>query len=213
MSRRTLKERRHLEQTLPALLATDPKLQLWFVTAAAKDSADIRTTAEAAVAGVRRLLRHPKLRSRVVGSFSVLEVAHKTSRQHACSHVHTLIVTLPMDKGRNRISEAQWVALWEECCPLARARDPTNRLIRHDKRHLKRNLSIVVKRVPTGGIDVTKVIRYCTKWSYAQNIASSYQTLLAQPGAFIRRIQALIGVPRFFGSLHIQRIRITPLFS
>jgi plasmid rolling circle replication initiator protein Rep len=205
MSRRTLNERRHLEQTLPALLATDPTLQLWFVTSAAEDSADIRTTAKAAVQGVRQLLRHPRLKNRVVGSFSVLEIAHKTSRVDPCSHVHSLIVTKPMDKGRNRISEAEWVRLWEQCCPRARARDPTVRLLRQNSKRPKSNLSIVVKHVPRDGPDITKVIRYCSKWSYVANIVRNYRTLLIHPNNFIHRIQALTGVTRFFGSLHLQR--------
>jgi len=210
MSRRTLKERRHLETILPDLLATDPTLQLWFVTAAAEDSPDIRTTAEAAVLGVRRLLRHPRLSNRVVGSFSVLEVAHKTSREYACSHIHSLVVTRPMDRGRHRISEAGWIDLWEHCCPLARKRDPTVPLLRQNSKRPKPNLSVVVEPVPRDGPDITKVIRYCTKWSYADNITRNYRELLSKPGEFISRIQSLQGVTRFFGDLHLQRPKPIP---
>jgi hypothetical protein len=203
-----MNERRNLEQLLPALLATDSTLQLWFVTSAAKDSADIRSTAKAAVTGVRRLLRHPRLKDRVVAHFSVLEVAHKTSRVDPCSHVHTLVVTRPMDRGRHRISEREWVELWEQCCPLARGRDPTVRLLRRNSSKPKPNLSIVVKRVPVTPVDITRVSRYVTKWATPDNVVRNYRSLLADPATFITRIQSLMGVTRFFGSLHRQRQRV-----
>jgi len=213
MSRRVWKERRHLEHSLPSLLRTDPSLQLWFVTAAAEDSPDIHTTAKAAVLGVRRLVRHPRLKKRVVGYFAALEVAHRTSREHPCAHVHAVLVTFPMDKGRHRISEADWVGMWEECCPLARGRDRAIKMLRYARGSPKPNLSIVVQRVSENSTDITRVIRYSTKWATADRIANHYRALLIQPDRFIWWIQSLRGIHRFFGDLHLRPSPAPPKHS
>jgi hypothetical protein len=62
---------------------------------------------------MRKLLRHPRLRGRVIASFSVLEVATKPWRKNPCVHVHTLAVTKPL-RGRNYISQKLWIAMWEQ---------------------------------------------------------------------------------------------------
>lgn len=210
MHQLVVKQRLHLEVALPTLLDTDPNLQLWFLTAAAEDSCDVSTHAKATILGMRRLLKHPRLQNRIVGSFAVLEVAHKVSRLQPCAHVHMLLVTKPIDQGRNRLSEAAWIHLWEELCPLARKRDPTIPLTRRNRKKPKPNLSFVAERVPRQPDDITRVIRYCTKWSYAGNIARNYRQLLTQPKAFIKRIEALKGVTRFFGNLHHRQPRNPP---
>jgi Replication protein len=207
MSRRVMNERNNLKQLLPPLLHADLTLQCWFITAAAADNRDIRTHSLAAVTGMRRLLKHRRLKGRIVASFSVLEVAHKTSRTDPCAHIHTLIVTKPMDKGRHRISEAEWIRLWESVCPLARARDPTRRLLRANRMRPKANLSIVVQRVPRATGDIDRVVNYCTKWATPLRAAGNYRDMLQDPDGFIQRIESLRGVTRFFGSLHRQRLR------
>lgn len=211
MSRRTWAERKHLEESLPAILNGDPHLQVWFVTSAAEDNPDVALTANAVVRGVKSMLRHHRLKERVVGSFNVLEVAHKTSRIDPCSHVHSILVTHPIDKGRSRISEAEWVRIWEECCPLARKRDPTVKLIRQNINRPKPNLSIVAKQVPRTEIDLQRIINYCCKWSYPERIARNYRDLLLDPETFFNRIDALKRVTRFFGNLHRNPRNASPL--
>lgn len=208
MNNRVVKQRLHLQSALPALLNTNPKLQLWFLTAAAADSCDVSNHARAAVLGMKRLLKHPRLQTRIIGSFAVLEVAHKVSRVEPCSHVHMLIVTKPIDTGRYRLSEKSWIQLWESLCPLARKRDPTIPLTRRDRKKPKPNLSFVAERIPLEVDHITRVIRYVCKWSYVKNVSRNYRALLADPKAFIERIVALQGVTRFFGSLHYGQPRI-----
>jgi len=210
MNRRVWKHRAHLEKAIPALLAQDPKYELWFITAACEDSPDVNSSARAAVKGMRSLLKHPRLKGRVVTSFSVLEVAFKTSRQHPCAHVHSLVIAKPMSKGRHRLSEATWIDLWEESCPLARGRDPCVPRTRRNKNHPKPNLSIVADLVPRTGADLIKVIRYSTKWGSRERLIKNYRELLRAPDTFIARVQALIGVTRFFGSLRQKSKPATP---
>jgi hypothetical protein len=204
-SRRALHQRRHLEKELPALLKNDPDLQLWLITGAAADSLDVNLHAKAAVRGMINLLKHPRLKGRVVTSFSVLEVQHKTSREAPCAHVHTLLVCRPITSGKYRISEASWVAIWEECCSLPRVREGT--LVRRNAKKPKTNLSLDARIVDTQNDGLTKIIRYVTKWSYVKNIAKDYRELLVDPDAFMVRIKALKGVTRFFGKLHKKQKR------
>ncbi|WP_263374007.1 protein rep [Granulicella aggregans] len=201
-SRRVWKQRSHLKRELPALLEVAPSRQLWFLTGAAEDGSDVRELSQAAMLGMNRIVRHPRLKNRVISSFSVLEIAHKTNRVDPCCHVHTLVVTEPMHQGRHRISEREWIELWEECCPRPRKRDPTVPLVRSNARKPKPNLSFVAERVPRTAQDIAKVIHYCTKWATPWRIIDSYRTLLANPHLFIERINALVGVTRFSGELH-----------
>jgi hypothetical protein len=214
MSRRALRQRKHLEKELPAILSKDDTLQLWLITGTTADSLDVNLHAKAAVRGMVNLLKHPRLKGRVVTSFSVLEVAHKTSRVAPCAHVHTLLVCKPITSGKYRISEASWVEMWEECCSLPRVRQ--GKLPRKNKKKPKPNLSLDARIVgtETAGIihrteaDLTRVIRYVTKWSYVKNIATDYRQLLVDPDAFMVRIKALKGVTRFFGKLHNKQKRL-----
>lgn len=84
MSRRVFNQRRHLEVALPSLLQTNPTYQLWFITAAAADSRDVTAHSKSAVLGMKRLLKHGELKSRVISHFSVLEVALKRGRPDGC---------------------------------------------------------------------------------------------------------------------------------
>ena len=207
MSRRAYRQRKHLLQALPALLAGNSNYQLWFITGAAADSADVNAAAWSAVNGMRRLLKHPRLRGRVVCHFSVLEIAHKRGRQHPCAHVHTLAVTKPMDKGKYRLSRRHWIELWEEACPLHRKRLlPVRRSPKRKGKRVAKNkphVSLVAKMIPRDGDHVQRVILYCTKWATPRRVARDYRALLnPDPTVFLERVDALKGVPRFFGELH-----------
>ena len=196
------KQRRNLESLLPTLLASDPTLQLWWITAACADNHDIATHARAAVLGTQRLLRHPRLKGRVVASFSVLEVAYKTSPTLPCCHTHTLVVTKPMDQGRHRISHPDWVHLWEGVCSLPRLRsDPSARVLRRNPAK-KNSTSIWVEQARQTPDDITRLTNYVTKWSFKDNLVADFDTQLkASPGRFIDRVRQLHNVTRFFGSL------------
>jgi hypothetical protein len=209
MSRRVYYERQHLNVALPAILAKHPTAQLWLITAAAADGANVNAYARSVVAGTRRLLKQPRLKARMITSFSVLEVSQMVGRE-PCAHTHTLLVTKPITVGRNRISEADWIGMWEAACPLARKRDPSVRLIRKGKK--KPNLSIVAEHVPRHGLHVAHIIEYVTKWANVSNVNRNYQSLLTDPPQFIERIQSLIRVTRFFGTLHLPHYsrRVTP---
>lgn len=203
VSLRAYRQRKHLLSVLPVLLATDPKLQLWFLTGAAADGPDVALHAKAAVLGMRRLLKHPRLKYRVVAYFAVLEVADKVWREHPCAHVHALIVTKPMDKGKYRISERDWVSMWEAACSHHRKplRELPQRRVLTKKQKVHRSLVAVL--VPRTKDDIAKVAQYCTKWANQSRIVSDYRRLLTHdPDGFLARIDALEGVPRFFGPLH-----------
>jgi hypothetical protein len=155
---------------------------------------------------VRKLLRHPRLRGRVIASFSVLEVATKPWRKNPCVHVHTLAVTKPL-RGRNYISQKLWIAMWEQACPQHRRPLPRRRRPRQGAK-LPKHPSLVAKMVPRTEVDLTRVVRYCTKWATVRNIASDYRRLLApNPRDFLERIAALKGIPKFFGGLHRKKVR------
>jgi Replication protein len=204
-SRRAYKERRHLLGSLQKLLAQNPRYQLWFITGAAADSPDVRTSACAAVLGMKKLLSHSRLKGRVIAHFSVLEVAHKHGREHPCAHVHTLAVTRPMDKGRYRISRKDWVSLWEGACPQHRKRAPTS-VRRRKGAKPEEHLSLVAKLIPRDRSHMIPVIKYCTKWAATRRVTRDYRRLLRpNPQAFLDRIDALKGVPKFFGGLHRRR--------
>jgi hypothetical protein len=196
------KQRKNLETLLPALLGSDPSLQLWWITAAAADSPDITRHARAAALGTQRLLRHPRLKGRIVASFSVLEVAYKTCRVYPCCHTHTLLVTKPMSVGRHRISHPEWVRLWEQVCSLPRLRsDPHARILRSNPAK-KNNTSLWAEQAKTTPEDITRLINYSTKWSFQNNLVADFdRQIQASPGRFIERIQQLQGCTRFFGSL------------
>ena len=213
MSRRVYRERKHLEEVLPALLKKHPGAQLWFLTGAAEDSDEVNTHAKAAVRGMKRLLNHPRLKNRVIAHFSVLEVALKRHRINPCAHVHSLIVTKPIDKGRYRISEPDWIRLWEEACPLARKRDLSIPLKRKQPTKPRKHPSFDARRVGPTKTDLDRVIRYSTKWATPMNITRNYRQLLTDPDRFIRRIDALKGVTRFFGPLHLTARRSSPVMA
>lgn len=201
-SLRVYKQRLHLTMALSALLAQHPKAQVWFLTGATEDSDDINAYAKAAVRGMRRLLKHPRLRNRLIAHFSVLEVALKRHRTLPCAHVHTLAVTKPMDKGRYRISECDWILIWEAVCPLARKRDCSIPLKRRHPKKSRKHASFVAIMAGTSAADLKGLIRYCTKWATPRNITRNYRQMLLDPDRFIHRIDALKGVTRFFGPLH-----------
>jgi hypothetical protein len=164
----------------------------------------INRSAMVAVTGMKRLLKHPRLIRRVVASFSALEVSLKNSRTEPCAHIHTLIVTRSIDKGRHRISEADWVTMWEESCSLARTRDP-GKMMRKTSQP-KPNLSLVAKFVPHGeSVQLSKVISYVTKLATPANLADYFRPLIATPDEYIARMDALVGVTRYFGPLHRRR--------
>jgi hypothetical protein len=204
-SRRAWREYQHLSETLSALLATDEDLQLWFLTLATEDSADVHSSARAAVAATRRLLRHPRIASRVVAYFAVAEVATKHLNAPPCVHTHAILVTRPMDQGRHRISQGGWVNLWEECCSLARKRNPNFSLKRQNPRHPARDLSAVMLRVPRCIDDLERVTRYVCKGSLTSDAVAEYRQQLLDPSMFIDRVADLQGTTRFFGPLHRQR--------
>lgn len=153
---------------------------------------------------MRNLLKHERLRSRVVAHFSVLEVALKHGRVKPCAHVHSLVITKPLDKGRYRISEPDWILMWEAACPLARRRDMTVPLKRRQPTKPKKHASIVAVQAGVTEDDLAGLVRYCTKWATPSNITRNYRALLADPDEFIRRIDSLKGVTRFFGPLHLR---------
>ena len=207
MSRRVYKERKHLQTALPALLRKHPKAQVWFLTGATEDSPDVNTHAKAAVRGMKQLLKDPRLKGRVIAHFSVLEVALKRHRTNPCAHVHSLIVTNPIDKGRYRISEPDWIRMWETACPLARRRDSSVPLKRRQPTKPRRHASFVALRAGPTSVDLDRLIRYCTKWATPRNITRNYRELLTDPDRFIQRIDSLKGVTRFFGPLHLTHPR------
>lgn len=210
MSRRVYRERKHLQEALPALLKEHPGAQVWFLTGAVEDSDEVNTHAKAAVRGMKRLLNHPRLKNRIISHFSVLEVALKRYRTDPCAHVHSLIVTKPIDKGRYRISEPDWIRIWEESCSLARKRDLTVPLKRKQPTKPRRHASFVAVRAGSTKLDHDRLIRYSTKWATPRNITRNYRQLLTDPDRFILRIQALKGVTRFFGPLHLTSRRSPP---
>jgi hypothetical protein len=209
-SRRVYRQRKHLLSALPALLSEDTRYQIWFITGAAADSADLNAAARSAVIGMQRLLKHDRLKRRVVAHFSVLEIAHKHGRKHPCAHVHTLVVTKPMNKGKYRISRKDWIEMWEEACPLhrkrvAKPRYPRRRRVTKTRRSKKTNAheSLVAKMIPRDERHILRVIRYCTKWANPRRVARDFRSLLnPDPNAFIHRMDTLKGVTRFFGGLH-----------
>ena len=202
MSRRVYRQRKHLLPAIQTLLATNPQYQLWFLTGAAEDSSDINAHAWNAVSGMKRLLKHARLKRRVIAHFSVLEVAYKRGRKHPCAHVHSLVVSKPMDKGKYRISQRDWIALWEVACPLHRKRQQQPPTLRRRGPKPWTHPSFVAKLLPRDDMQQLKVIRYCTKWA-TPRVTRNYRRLLApDPNVFLKRIDALKGVPRFFGELH-----------
>jgi hypothetical protein len=226
-SRRAYIERRHLSIALTTLLDENPRYQLWMLTGTAADSPDVRTSALAAVRGMKRLLKHPRLKGRVIAHFSALEVADKSWREHPCAHVHSLVVTKPMDKGKYRISRRDWVAMWEDACPQHRIRVPTSKRRRPmpPKTKSRRSAPASAKRrrgdpqprehpslkadlVPREPDHILRVVNYCTKWAATRRVVSDYRRLLGpNPLKFLDRIAALKGVTKFFGSLHIMKAR------
>lgn len=201
-SRRAFAQRKHLLTVVPKLLEQDDSCQVWLITGAAADNPDVKTTARACVSGMQRLLKHPRLRNRVIAYFSVLEVAHKHGRQHPCAHVHTLVVTKPINKGKYRISRRDWVRIWEGVCPQhrkplsipRRRRKGTSAMI---------HASLDVRMIPRTADDLNRVLRYCTKAARWRRVAQDYnQLLVPDPRVFLGRIAALKGIPRFFGPLH-----------
>jgi Replication protein len=204
MSRRVYKQRKHLEEALPAALRNHPGSQLWFLTGAADDSHEVNLHAKAAVRGMREMLKNPRLKSRVIAHFSVLEVALKRGRLKPCAHVHSLVVTKPLDKGRYRISEPDWILMWEQACPLARKRDLSIPLKRRQPTKPRKHASFVAKHAGVTDEHLDRLIRYCTKWATPRRITKNYRALLADPDGFIRRIDSLKGVTRFFGPLHLK---------
>jgi hypothetical protein len=207
MRRRVYLQRKHLQQALPAILKQHPGAQVWFLTGAAEDSDEVNSHAKAAVRGMKRLLNHPRLKNRIISHFSVLEVELKRYRTDPCAHVHSLIVTKPIDKGRYRISEPDWIRIWEESCSLARKRDLTIPLKRRQPTKPRKHPSFDARRVGPTKADLERVIRYSTKWATPRNITRNYRQLLTDSDRFIRRIQALKGVTRFFGPLHLSAVR------
>lgn len=216
-SRRAYLERQHLIAGLETLLDQNPKYQLWLLTGAADDSPDVRTSALAAVRGIKRLLKHPRLKGRVIAHFSALEVADKSWREHPCAHVHTLVVTKPMDKGKYRISRKDWVAMWEDACPQHRIRVPTAKRRRSAPPSAKRRRggpkprehpSLKADLIPLERDHIIRVVNYCTKWAATKRIVRDYRRLLGpNPLRFLERIASLKGVTKFFGSLHIIKAR------
>jgi hypothetical protein len=202
MSRRVYKQRLHLKEQLPALMKEHPRSQLWFLTGAAEDDAEIRGHAKAAITGMRRVLRHPRLENRVISHFAVLEVALKNHRT-PCAHVHALVVTRPMDKGKYRISEPDWIRIWEQSCPLARKRDESDTLQRKRPAQPRENVSFKAVLAADTTTDRGTLIGYCTKWADPDWIAKNYRQLLKNPDRFIDRIESLKGITRFFGPLHV----------
>jgi hypothetical protein len=228
VSRRAFRQRKYLLNALPALLSENPRYQLWFITGAAADSHDVNTSSRAAVTGMRRLLKHARLKRRVVAHFSVLEIAHKPGREHPCAHVHTLAVTKPIHQGKYRISKKDWIQMWEEACSLHRKRLPVQRFPqrrritksrcaattgriafakRLDRSRLAMKMnaheSLVAKMVPRDERHILRVIRYVTKWANPRRVARDYRSLLnPNPDVFLERVNALKGVHRFFGELH-----------
>jgi|SRR5450631_2040387 len=152
--------------------------------------------------GMRKLLKHDRLRNRVISHFSVLEVAKKRGRETPCAHVHTVLVTKPIHTGRYRISEPDWILMWEQACPLARQRDLSIPLKRKQPKNPSRHPSFLAKRAGVTGDDLTGLIQYCTKFAAPKKIAMTYRELMRNPDEFIERIDSLKGVTRFFGGLH-----------
>jgi hypothetical protein len=197
---RAIRNRTHLQLQIPKLLDEDINLELWFLTGAAADSPDVHKHATAAVTGMRRLLRHKRLANRVVASFSALEIASKTSPTLPCCHVHSLVVCKQISHGRYRISEADFVHLWERACDLPRLRaDPMARMLRRNQNRKKENLSLVAVQIPRIPTDISSTISYVTKQAQPKRLLDDYEKLLGDPDAFINRIQQLHRVPRFFG--------------
>jgi len=97
LSRFAYRERQHLELALPQLLRADPDCEFWMLTGATKDSPDIRAHAQAAVNGMRTLLKHECLKNRVLAIFGSLEIAYKG--KDPCSHVHALICVWQLNLG------------------------------------------------------------------------------------------------------------------
>jgi Replication protein len=180
---RAIRTRKHVHKTLPALLDNDLNLELWFITGCCADSDDVKTHARSAVRGMKKLLKHPRLRNRIVGVFGAMEIAPKTSRL-PCAHVHSLIVCKPISKGKYRISEADWVRMWEESCDAPRL-NPHLKMIRRNAARKKPNLSLVALQILRNQLDISGTIDYCTKGS------DHDQVMLNQ----------LKGTTRFFGDL------------
>lgn len=206
-SRRAYKEREHLSVKLREVLARDPKYQLWLITGTAEDSPEVRKSALAVVWGMKRLLRHPRLRGRVIEYFSVLEVERKQWRNYPCAHVHTLLITKPIDKGKYRISKSDWVAIWETVCPRARNRIPSI-ACEQMKNGGAEQPSLKACLIPRDENHLTAVIRYCTKWAAPKLARRGCQDLFSPHSeGFVERMIALKGVPRFFGDMHIRKAR------
>lgn len=201
ISYRASRNRSYLLETIPKLLDDDLDLELWFLTGMCADSADINTHARAAVRGMRKLLKHPHLVTRVQASFNALEVIPKTG-QLPSAHVHTLIVTKQISRGRYRLSEATWIQMWERACDLPRLReDPQARMIRRNRNREKPNLSLVAVQVFRNHDDIRDSIGYVTKETHAHIVLDKYAHVLDHPDKFIERMTQLKGVTRFFGSL------------
>jgi hypothetical protein len=152
---------------------------------------------------MKQLLKNPRLKGRLIAHFSVLEVALKRHRTNPCAHVHSLIVTKPIDHGRYRISEADWILMWEAACPLARRRDLSAPLKRRQPTKPRKHASFVALRAGPTKVDLDSLICYCTKWATPRNITRNYRELLTNPDRFIQRIDSLKRVTRFFGPLHL----------
>jgi hypothetical protein len=203
-SRRARKQREHLMTALPEILR-DRRLQVWHVTGCSADSDDIRVHALAAMNGMRRLLKQPRLIGRVVTFFACLEVEYKAYRSTPCAHCHALVVTRDITKGRNYISEPDWIAMWEEVNPLHRLRPADDDLTRrYTPKNPRKDTSIkaVLVKKPNDVNELDHLARYVTYWGTPNNAARYYRQLLKDPDLFIRHTKALFRVPRFIGPLH-----------
>jgi len=195
-SRRAYKQREHLLVAVPTLLRADGRYQVWHVTAVAADSPDVRRQSWGVVTGVRRLMKHDRLRGRVVSYFAALEIFQHSRREYPCAHAHVLVITRPMDKGKYRISRCDWIRIWEAVCPAARQLSGPCRASR-----VGANVSLLANHIPREDEHIRRVINYCTKWAVPEAAADSFRGLLTDPDRFIQQHLALRGVPRYFGDM------------
>lgn len=198
---RAISTRLRVHKSLAESLASDINLEVWFLTGCAADSEDVTTHARSAVRGMNRLFKHKRLRNRIVGTFSALEVAPKTSLL-PCAHVHSLMVTRPITVGKYRISEAQFLEMWEESCEHHRPRlNPHEKMLRRNAARKKPHLSFVALQVLKNALDITRTADYLTKEANAERVIYNHEDLLLNPDNYIDRIQQLRHTTRFSGSL------------
>jgi hypothetical protein len=194
-------KRKHLKTTLTALLSEHPTAELWHINGVTEDSPDVRTSAQVAVRGMKKVLKNPRLVKRVIASFSSLEIITGRGRKDPSVHVHTLIVTRQISKGKYRIPRKEWIAIWENACPLARKPLPKPKRTRKGpKKKPHDSFKAVQHKLP---MTTDKAIHYVTYYATLRHATEDYRALLNAPDdAFMKRQSALKGVTRFFGAMH-----------